>query len=48
MGWPDNYTLFDCNGKFLSDASRYKVIGNGVVGNVSKWLAKRVLLSYKQ
>lgn len=43
MGWPDGHTEFRANGRRIADGPRYRLIGNGVVGTVSEWLAKRLM-----
>jgi DNA (cytosine-5)-methyltransferase 1 len=43
MGWPDNHTLVpDAKGKLLSDAARYRAIGNGVASHVAQWIGERL------
>ena len=42
MGWPDDFTRWGYDGKEMSDTSRYRMIGNGVVGPISKWIARRI------
>ena len=52
MGWGENHTLngVEEDGKefILADSHRYRLCGNGVVANVSHWLAERLLLAYRQ
>jgi len=44
MGWPDDWTLVrNGKGKPMSDAARYKMIGNGVASPVVQWIAGRLL-----
>lgn len=42
MGWPDDHTRWTGDGKELADTNRYKMCGNGVVANVSYWIARRL------
>lgn len=42
MGWPDNWTQFNADGKEQSDSQRYKQCGNGVASPVATWVGKRV------
>jgi len=44
MGWPDQWTRYRAGGKELSDGPRYRLCGNGVVGTVSEWLARRLMV----
>lgn len=39
QGWPDDWTLV--NG--MKDSPRYRMIGNGVVSNVSAWIGRRIM-----
>jgi site-specific DNA-cytosine methylase len=43
MGFPDNWTLLDDQGKIIKDTPRYKMCGNAVVVNVAKWLGERIV-----
>jgi len=54
MGWPDDWTLVmttpsakngrrKAGGRPMSDAARYKMIGNGVASPVVQWIAGRLL-----
>lgn len=43
MGWPDDWTRYRANGKEIADGPRYRLCGNGVVGTVSEWLARRLM-----
>lgn len=47
MGWPDDWTRWDDEGKELKDGPRYRLCGNGVVANVAEWIGKR-LMEYGQ
>jgi site-specific DNA-cytosine methylase len=42
MGWSDNWTAVGASGKEMSDSTRYRMCGNGVVANVSEWIAHRI------
>lgn len=42
MGWPDDHTRYGHDGKEMSDSARYRMIGNGVVASVAKWIAERM------
>ena len=42
MGWPDNHTLVEFNGKPASNTKRYAACGNGVVAPVAAWIANRL------
>lgn len=42
MGWPDDHTRWDAEGKELSDSWRYRACGNGVVAPVAEWIGKRL------
>jgi DNA (cytosine-5)-methyltransferase 1 len=44
MGWPDDHTLVSYRGKLMSDASRYKMCGNGVASPVTHWIGWRLAL----
>jgi site-specific DNA-cytosine methylase len=45
MGWPDDHTLVEKNGKLLSESARYRLCGNGVVKNVTWWIGDRLALA---
>jgi DNA (cytosine-5)-methyltransferase 1 len=48
MSWPDNHTLVPGqNGKPLSDAARYKAIGNGVASVHTHWIGWRLALALR-
>jgi DNA (cytosine-5)-methyltransferase 1 len=38
MGFPDNHTAFDRNGKKIADTNRYKMCGNAIASPVSHWI----------
>jgi DNA (cytosine-5)-methyltransferase 1 len=43
MGWPDNHTATDENGKPISNTQRYKMCGNGVAAPVAGWIGKHIV-----
>lgn len=46
MAWEDDHTLVpDAKGKLLSDAARYKAIGNGCAAVHSQWIGWRLALA---
>jgi DNA (cytosine-5)-methyltransferase 1 len=42
MGFPDNWTKFNTDGKQVSDSARYRLCGNAVVVNVAEWIGARI------
>ena len=38
MGFPDNHTQYDDEGKIIADTNRYKMCGNAVASPVAKWI----------
>ena len=42
MGWPDDWTRYRAGGREIADGPRYRLCGNGVVGTVSRWIARRM------
>lgn len=42
MGWPDDHTRWDAEGKELADSPRYKACGNGVATPVAAYVARRL------
>jgi DNA (cytosine-5)-methyltransferase 1 len=42
MGWPDDHTRWQADGKEQADSHRYKQCGNGVVTPVAHWLANQI------
>ena len=42
MGWPDNWTRYDANGKEQTDGHRYKQCGNGVASPVAEWVGRQI------
>lgn len=43
MGWPDGWTELGGDGKRIKDGPRYRLCGNGVVGTVAEWIARRLM-----
>lgn len=43
QSFPDDWTLYDANGKEISDSSRYRMLGNAVCANVAEWIGKRIV-----
>jgi site-specific DNA-cytosine methylase len=43
QGFPDHWTRFDADGKEISDARRYQMIGNAVVPAVAEWIGRRLM-----
>ena len=43
MGWPDDWTRWTATGREISDTSRYRMIGNGVVAPVAEWIGHRLV-----
>jgi site-specific DNA-cytosine methylase len=43
MGWPDDHTRWNDEGKEMADTNRYKMCGNGVASPVAAWIAKHIL-----
>jgi DNA (cytosine-5)-methyltransferase 1 len=42
QGWPDNWTLYDADGKEQTDGHRYKQCGNGVASPVAEWVGRQI------
>jgi len=42
MGWPDDHTKYDAEGKVIPDTQRYKMCGNGVASPVATWVANQI------
>ena len=40
MGFPDNHTKYDDEGKVIADTNRYKMCGNAVASPVAKWIGE--------
>ena len=38
MGFPDDHTAFDNNGKKIADTNRYKMCGNAIASPVAEWI----------
>lgn len=43
QGFPDNWTMIDEWGSKISDADRYKMLGNAVAVPVARWLGERIV-----
>lgn len=43
QGFPDNWTLLGAGGKQISDAQRYRMMGNAVAVPVVEWIAQRLM-----
>lgn len=42
MGFPDNHTALDSNGKKVADTNRYKMCGNAIASPVAEWIGKEL------
>lgn len=42
MGWPDDWTRWDAEGKEQADGHRYKQTGNGVASPVAAWVGRQI------
>jgi DNA-cytosine methyltransferase len=42
MSFPDDWTRWGASGKEMSDSTRYRMCGNGVVSNVAEYIAHRI------
>ena len=42
MGWPDDWTRWDGEGKEQTDGHRYKQTGNGVASPVAAWVGRQI------
>ena len=42
MGWPDDHTKHDADGKVIPDTQRYKMCGNGVASPVARWVGQKL------
>lgn len=42
MGFPDNHTEYDSNGKRIADTNRYKMCGNAIASPVAEWIGKEL------
>lgn len=43
MGFDDEWTKWDSNGKQIADSPRYKMLGNSVAVPCAEWIAKRMM-----
>lgn len=43
MGWPDDWTRYRADGSEIADGPRYRMIGNGVVAPVARWIGERLM-----
>lgn len=43
MGFPDNHTQYDSNGKKIADTNRYKMCGNAIASPVAEWIGKKLV-----
>lgn len=43
QGFPDDWTLYDSEGKEISDSARYRMLGNAVCVNVAEWIGKLIV-----
>ena len=43
QGFPDDWTLYDSEGKEISDSGRYRMLGNAVAVPVAKWIGTRIV-----
>ena len=43
QGWPDHHTRLRADGSEIADSARYRMIGNGVVAPVTRWIGKHLL-----
>jgi DNA (cytosine-5)-methyltransferase 1 len=42
MGFPDDHTRYDSNGKQIADTNRYKMCGNAIASPVAEWIGKEL------
>jgi DNA (cytosine-5)-methyltransferase 1 len=42
MGWPDGHTERRADGSTIADSHRYRMLGNGVVAPVARWIGQRL------
>ena len=42
MGWADGWTERRADGSMIPDGPRYRMIGNGVVAPVARWIGERL------
>lgn len=43
QGWPDDHTRWRADGSEVKDSARYRMIGNGVVAPVTRWIGKHLM-----
>jgi DNA (cytosine-5)-methyltransferase 1 len=43
QGWPDGWTRCTDDDRPLSDTTRYRLIGNGVVATVAEYIGRRLM-----
>lgn len=43
QSFPDDWTLYDADGKQISDSARYRMLGNAVCVNVARWIGNRLI-----
>jgi DNA (cytosine-5)-methyltransferase 1 len=43
QGLPDDWTAIGASGKPISDAQRYRMLGNAVTATVAAWLGRRIV-----
>ena len=48
QGWPDDFTRYRDDGTAIADGPRYRMIGNGVVAPLARWLAERLAAAQKE
>lgn len=48
QGFPDDWTLYDSEGKEISDSARYRMLGNAVAVPVAKWIGNRLMEVYRK
>jgi site-specific DNA-cytosine methylase len=46
QGYPDDHTRWAADGTELSDAQRFKQVGNGVTTPVARWVAERLMAAH--
>ena len=48
MGWPDDHTKYDSEGKVMSDSARYKMCGNGISTPVAQWICENLIKAVEE
>ena len=43
MGWPDDHTRWRADGTRVSDSTRYRMCGNGIVAPVAEYIGLRLI-----